>query len=131
MGTPLVLSPARRLVVKMRPSGSWKRFDEILEVALHGLSTMMRRGIGILNGGLPAYLRVVQAADGIEVAAVERLVPVPRQSHVLLRHRPRSIPQGSGVGVSVLLRQPHGSEGVGAARIHLVPCISSSSRAAP
>ena len=71
-----------------------KRFDEILEVALHGLPTMMRRGIGILNGGPPTYLRVVQPADGIEVAAVECLAPVLRQLLVLLRHRLRSIPQG-------------------------------------
>src|SRR5436190_7219073 len=39
-------------------------------------------------------------------------LPASHDLHVLLRHRQRSIPR-SGVGVSVLLRQPHGFKGFG------------------
>src|SRR4051812_29247837 len=42
---------------------------------------------------------------------VEMVMESAGDFDVLLRHRPRSIPQGSGVGVNVWLRQAHGFEG--------------------
>ena len=81
---------------------------ELLDEAHDGLPTHLRPRLRPTVRVPHDGVRVEQLTPGIHVPSVPRLEVGPHDLHVLLRHRPRSIAQASvGVGVSVLLRQPH------------------------
>jgi hypothetical protein len=83
------------------------RIDELLRLrlklsVLEDLRKMLHTGVAAaMRSGPPRIVRPIPPHGGRigqlnhcrEVASVERIKPLAHQLHVLLRHRPRSIPQ--------------------------------------